>query len=65
MSAAFPCAVSFDEAGHQRTWLRDYFAAAALTGILAKADITTSSVEQERRVLDAYFYADLMLGVRA
>lgn len=62
--AAFPTTRS--EVGGDQTGLtmRDYFAAAALTGIIAKADLPLKDGYPEAMAVDAYWLADAMLNHR-
>ena len=58
---AFPVVTSEEHNGGM--WLRDYFAAAALTGILARHG-TTNSGTPSTDASDAYAVADAMMSRR-
>jgi hypothetical protein len=56
--------LAFSGAESDGMTLRDYFAAAALTGLLAKKSLDDPSVDFEDFVGDAYTMADAMMDWR-
>lgn len=62
--AAFPGTDENTEARHRGMSLRDYFAAKALQGLIAKGGFKDESASMKEQSAWCYLYADAMLKAR-